>query len=255
LTHSEPTELSKNLEENLALPIKPLTTQAITDSDIFEEVGALNAFGIGLFESEPIPVNFDLSQRRPKAFKMLRPSVQKKVNYKSVALVAMVCIPLIIIMSISLNKKLGKPKNEVAALSKQLGVYKDRSTEKMKDKNSSMSKKLAAFKTIHLESDISIYVSILPTLLPEGTWLKDLSISYGKPSSRAKKNKTGLSIAFSGYAYLENTKEQIRLVNDFLRNIKINNDFSETFDRIVLETFNTQALGDYTVTFFKITCS
>ena len=61
-------------------------------------------------------------------------------------------------------------------------------------------------------------------------------------------------IKLSGYAYIENTREQFRLINNFLNNLRADENFTKTFKSITLEKTDTQKIEEYNVTFFEIKC-
>jgi len=112
----------------------------------------------------------------------------------------------------------------------------------------------------------------LPGLLPENTWIDNLSVQYTKnpaankqkkkkikKSKKKKKgsgvnaNKFGLTVEFSGYVYLPDIKEQFGLVNNLLQNIKENEEFSSFFKKIDLQDVKAKNLKSHNVTEFKIT--
>ena len=112
---------------------------------------------------------------------------------------------------------------------------------------------------------------LIPSLLPEGTWIQTLDILYNDSanfgsSSAARRRITrvgslsdsgtvpSLVITLDGYAYSANKGEQFKLVNTLLGNLKNSEEFSGFFQNIVLETIRAQKLQEEDVTYFKIQC-
>ena len=59
-------------------------------------------------------------------------------------------------------------------------------------------------------------------------------------------------IEITGYVYLEETTEQLKLINQLVRNLKENEIFSEIFQEIRLEDASSKKYQGYAVTFFRI---
>ena len=172
-----------------------------------------------------------------------------------IALTAVACLGSIFLThNLSQQLTVG-PKNEFANLNQTLGTYKNSVKSKLEEQNTQLLNKLTQFKKLRLRSEVSLVLSLVPRLMPDGTWLKDLRISYEEPqTTRKTTDVSALSVIVTGYAYTENPKEQIRLVNNLVRNMRDHPEFSKFFGNIDLDTVKTQTLNEVLVTFFKINC-
>ena len=265
-------ELSTRLEEDLGAEVQSVSCQSILNSNIADE-GFLNAFGAAIPGLVDCPANFDLYQKKPDAMRMRAVSPTRSLSIKSIIITLLLCVPIVFLSFMISNIAKDKSKKEAATLNTKLGTYKNSSAEKLKEKNRTLEKKLASYKMISLENDISFFLTAIPESLPEGVWLNDFHITYsdlqlatagkGKKRRKAKKKsasktdskKPTVTINFSGYAYVEDPKEQFQLVNDLQKNLKKDSDFSNHFESIDIETVKTQKLENFTVTFFEIRCN
>jgi len=122
------------------------------------------------------------------------------------------------------------------------------------------------------KSDIAPLLALIPDLLPEGTWIDNLSIKFDDSkfinSAKANEAETSnnppssdkidinptLTITIDGYAFAFDKNLQFRLVNIILGTLKGSQEFSLFFDMIDLQTTNIEKIDDQDVTFFKIVC-
>lgn len=74
---------------------------------------------------------------------------------------------------------------------------------------------------------------------------------FGQKGESTEPN-TKISIQLEGYAYAEETNQQIRMINRFLTRLKNDKDFFHLFESIDLETIQTVTLQQHTSTQFKI---
>ena len=127
---------------------------------------------------------------------------------------------------------------------------------------------------------------MISKLLPQGVWLNDLKVTYtdtviketvkgtgkgvgkgvgkegGKETGKQAKSRspslpkmaTKMAIYFDGFAFHSNTNEQIRLIDQFLAELKKNDDFTAIFKIVNLITAQSQTINNYNVTYFKIIC-
>jgi len=252
-------DLAKNLEEDLKISIQSISSSTLlaTESDI--ELGFVNAYGAGLTQDVEILSSFDLSDKKAKRVSLSSSSSKTAANYKILALSALACVAFLGLVFFISSSMTANQKKEIASLENQLGAHKSSSTEILKARNKLLTHRLNNFKSIQIQSDVAYYLTIIPGLLPEGTWIKDLGINYlpieALRKGRPVKGKTyDVSIKLSGFAYLENINEQFGLINQLLRNLKNDEEFSSLFRGITLETTKIQTINKHKVTFFNISC-
>jgi len=96
---------------------------------------------------------------------------------------------------------------------------------------------------------LSVKIAKIAELLPEGLWLSDLNFS--KP-----KNMSKYVLTIKGYSYKAKGEDQIKTVNQFLDNLKKNNEFMSGFSDIRLDyAQNEKYAADISVTSFQISCN
>ncbi len=257
LSKSSPDVVIKKLEGKLPLPVHVVCLQEIFHNDEINLIGFLKAYGSAV-AGQKLPVYFELSGEKKRQH--TKPSLAADgLDYKEIIKTVVICVISIILTFIVTNNLIKRHKYKVEELKKELGEYQSISIEKVRLKNSRLKNRLNVLKNIRLKSDIHFFLEIIPTLLPSGTWIKDIDITYLDTEGKNKSYKSDsekkniISISMSGYAYLDETKEQFRQVNELLKRLKGAKKFSDFFDNINLET-NVTKLSNYTVTVFKIQC-
>jgi len=268
LSSSGKEDLPKNLETFLDIPIVHIENSQVLGDTTLLGVGPLNAYGASIIPFVSTEASFNLSKNKSEEPQGLASPRRKPINYKLLIITALICIPLIvgsIVLSMHWKQSL---KKEIDILTQKIGLFADLGVSNIKKKDELLKKKLADLQQTRTNSDAAFFLLVIPNLLPDGTWLKTLDISYyddikfDKPSpSRRRfvrrgsaKKKPPLVITIDGYAYSKNKGEQFRLVNALLGKLKNKEEFSKFFENIELETINAQKLNEFDVTYFKIVC-
>ncbi|MCK5713613.1 MAG: PilN domain-containing protein, partial [Hyphomicrobiaceae bacterium] len=273
LSASNLEELSKTLEKNLPISIIPIDDQSILGDPTKKELGYLNAYGASIISVAGSPIHFNLSRQSSGQKSKLKVKVPRKpINYKSIIKTALVCVPLIIGSVVVSEFSKQNFEKDISDLNEKLGLFQDAEIEMIEKQEKTLRDKLTYFKNVRMKSNATSFLFLIPDMLPEGTWIKTLDITYddsstfelpgdeSKPTLRRttntrNKNETAnLIVTIEGYAYSENRNQQFRLVNRLLRNLKDNKDFSGFFSDIDVETAKSQKLDNYSVTAFKIVC-
>ena len=123
------------------------------------------------------------------------------------------------------------------------------------------------YKNVSPKSDAAFFLNMIPRFLPQGTWLKELTVNFSVESTDSKNSaKSGSSHAIpqpqeekqvkvnlTGYAFVENINQQLRLVKNLISNMKDNKEFMRFFKNVSFTT-ETMDLSGYTATYFKINC-
>ena len=107
------------------------------------------------------------------------------------------------------------------------------------------------YKDIQVKSNMAFYLVKIPQVLPEGTWLKSWDFVYNEERVNIEESIrtiARLSMIIEGYAYVENTNEQFRLVNNLLGKLKNTKDIAGSFSKIDLITVRQETLDNYPVT-------
>jgi len=88
-------------------------------------------------------------------------------------------------------------------------------------------------------------LNIIPSILPEGAWLTELSF---------KQDKTAVELTLNGRVFLKERNKEFEAVNGIHSNLKNNPSFSKTFKDISITSLNRTKVQDYEVTDFVILC-
>ncbi|MCK5014137.1 MAG: pilus assembly protein PilM [Candidatus Omnitrophica bacterium] len=274
LSSSDLEELSQVLEKNLPISIIPIDDQSILGDPSKKELGYLNAYGASIISTVSSVLYFKFSKPGSGALSKPKVSIPRKpINYKLIIKAALVCVPLIIGSIVASGIAKQNFKKDISALSQKLGRFKDADVSMIEQKEKNLKDRLTYFNNIRMDSSAASILLLIPNLLPEGTWIRNLDIMYddsatfklpGAPiasvirrrpvNTRSVKDVPPLLINIEGYAYSENRNQQFRLVNRLLRNLKDNKEFSGFFSDIDVETTKSQKLNDFSVTAFKIEC-
>jgi len=197
-------------------------------------------------------------------------ATEKVSNQKVLLVTALICIPLIVVSIVKSIFSTLSIKKEIATLNQKLGTFKESSISFIETKEELLKKRLTSLQQTRINSNATLFLLLIPDLLPDGAWLKTLDISYydsGKSVSSStqkgrfarrdnasKDKKFSLVSTIDGYAYSEIRGKQFRLINELLGRLKDKEEFSKFFKDIELETTSSQKFNEKDVTYFKIVC-
>lgn len=262
-------EFSESFGKELGIPVTTLDAKSILNKQSVNTIDLLNAYGMGLRNTAPLAVNFDL-QRKIEGRPTEESGSQEitPINYRSFAKVAVICLVLIAAAFGLSNLSIEEQKKKLESFKKQAGIFQDSSEDALEKKVQEINKKQDVYKSVPLKSDVTFFLNIIPRFLPQGAWLKELTINFfpgstdsTNPSrsgefraisSQPQKEKQ-VKINMTGYAFVENTNQQLRLVKNLISNMKNNKEFMRFFKNVSFTTETTE-LNGYPVTYFKINC-
>ncbi len=262
-------EFSESFRKELGIPVTTLNAKSILNTQSVNTIDLLNAYGMGLRNTVPLAVSFDL-QRKIEGKSSEESGLQEitPVNYRSFAKIAIVCLVLIAMTFGLSNLSIEDQKRKLQAFKKQAGIFQDLNEDGIEKKVQEIIQKQAMYKNTPVKSDVTFFLNIIPRFLPQGTWLKELTINFSPEStdstsfSKSGKSRTTLSqsqkekqvkINLTGYAFVENVNQQLRLVKNLISNMKNDKEFMRFFKNVNFTT-ETMDLDGYTVTYFKINC-
>ena len=135
----------------------------------------------------------------------------------------------------------------------------------IKMKSAVLKKKSQEYKGIRLNSDTSLFLAVIPKMLPDGVWLDALDITYediverdtlsvgGRKQRQTDETAfTEITVSMNGYAYARHLNEQMSLIETFIKRLKINPDLKNKFKELRLENVTNQNLEGFEVTYFNI---
>ncbi|OGX33461.1 MAG: hypothetical protein A2787_08915 [Omnitrophica WOR_2 bacterium RIFCSPHIGHO2_01_FULL_48_9] len=256
LSKDDTRKLLDGFSDDFGIPMNLVDVNTILKITTSDEVGLINAFGVGLRDSVTPNINFDIKWKAPQPIVPETPREEKGTDYKSIAITALVSLGLVYFIFAFSNNLITSHKQKIATLKQQLGPRDSLTLEAIEQQTNSFTSKLNNYKNAPPKSEIAYYLKTLPTLFPEGAWIQRLDVAYydAVANQPVPHRVSRLNINFDGYAYAADASEQFELVDTLLLNLKNNKDFSKTFDKIDLTSVQKTGLQDYAVTSFRITC-
>ena len=271
----------KMLTQELKVEAEEIDISAVTNSLENNDIGHINAFGVSLAETAPMQANFYLYSDKPKAIKINKTPQKKELNIKAVITTSAICVGLLGSVFFLSNKSVSAVKNKLSEIKQKLGTKANSTTSSFKMKTNSLNKKLVSLNSIRTEGKTSLFLKSIPDALPTGTWITKITVTYPdtiifsekssyskkKKSSKSRRSKKALKttpkekedtpitiIDIEGYAYSKNTSEQFGLINDILKKLQTDKNYSDNFKKIILKTIKSRTIDAYRVTSFFIRC-
>ena len=241
-------DLSQNLGDYFKLPIQFLPVSHLIKGNI-ATVSILKAYGASLRNSVLPNVNFNIPRATTGVSEEQVPLEDEKPNYTKAIVTTVLCVAVLGFVFHWTKTRISSSKIEAQTLTAQLGKYEASSVADITQFQTQITDRLTQYKNIRLKSQMSLFLTLVPQLLPDGVWLRDFAINTKNP------NDGSLSVTLSGYAYLEDPNQQINLVNTLIDALKTNKEFSKNFKNIRLISVSRQNLMEYSVTTFNIECS
>jgi len=246
LSRPETVEILKTLGTDFNIPATLVDLHGLMNAPSGHEIGFISAFGICLRNTVAPKINFDLTWKVVKTKEEPEAEEEKQPNYMLVAITACVCLVLIGLTTIIANRFKNQVNVRIEQIKKQLGPYESLDIQKLEKETQEIETKIVGYKEIRLKSQVAHFLKILPDLLPPGTWISDLDITF-QPMDQ-------VNLSLTAHAYAKEANKQIELVNNLVKNLKNNNDFSSAFGRIDLGAIETDRIQEYSIARFRITC-
>ncbi len=245
LSRTDTLEILKTLGNDFNIPASTIDLHSLLNAPTGHEIGFISAYGICLRNTVAPKANFDLTWKSLKEKEA--PVVQEaQPNYAITAIAALVSAAVIGLSAFASGATLNQNQQKLAQLKQQLGSYESADLNKLSQEIQDLQGQTNNFKQIRMQSQVSLFLRLLPDLLPKGTWLSDLDISYPQGGN--------INMSFTAHAYAKETNRQFELANNLLKNLKNNKDFSNTFAKIELGSIETDRIQDYSISRFRVTC-
>ena len=282
LSTVDSTEFITMITQELAIEAAAVNISAVTNSIEHSDIGHINAFGVSLANNVTMPANFYLYSDRPKAIKISKAPEKEEFNIKAVVATAIICLGLLGSFFFLSNKSVSAVKTKMSEIKQQLGTKAGSTTTSFKMKTNSINNKLQSLNSIRTQGKTSLFLKAIPEALPPGTWITKISVTYPNTiifsesssstekkadpkSTRTRKTQkttnekeeeyvTSTIVDIEGYSYSKDTSEQFGLINDVLKRLQTNKDYSENFKKIILKTIKSSTIDEYHVTSFFIRC-
>lgn len=250
----------ENLGKEMGIPTVSLSSNSILGTSSVVDIDLLNGFGIGLRSTVSLPADFNLSAKPLKGFHFSPESIDVRSLIKT-ALVGVFIIALTFILASGAAKE---QKRKIALLEEKQQQFQGLTLQDIEQKNKEIMEKLVSYKKIPSQSSAAHFLSAIPNVLPQGTWLETLQITYSDDTFPKEKSlfqdknqpqwQPKATLNLDGYVYQEDVNQQIRLINALVADLKNNQNFAPFFESIELVSAQTQTLDGYVVTHFRIAC-
>ncbi len=233
-----------------------------------KDMEIIPAFGATLANIVPLSSEFPLSPQKTTVSQPHLPSsTDNKINQKSIIATAVIC-SIIFGLFLFLSKQLvTQPSQRLATLQQKLGQSESINIDSLREKNKDMLNKLHQFEKMNIKSNFAFFLDTIPKILPKDAWLKTFNIysqdqgnsntaSEQPPEDIAKALDKGsrVTLELAGYVYSSDAKDQVALVNNFLKDLKSNSEFSSYFKDITRKNVKLETLEGFEVTSFEIKC-
>lgn len=219
------------------------------------DIGSIKAYSVSLANSIRLPLRLNLLSVREKAGKVKEseaelgltlPSLPIRVDYRFIlAGVAIVCLSFILgfYQRSPLENEIKVILNNRVKLS---GLTSKKTYEELNAIYSDYNNKLNILDDlVKNQAYLTEEVNIIPSILPEGAWLTELSF---------KQDRTAVDLTLNGRVFLKERNKEFEAVNELYSNLKNNPSFSKTFKDISIVSLNRTKVQDYEVTDFVISC-
>ncbi|MFH1656059.1 MAG: pilus assembly protein PilM [Candidatus Omnitrophota bacterium] len=250
-TDEKDSQLKDNLNKEFNIPVTTIIAKEILGLSEDVPIGILKAFGIAMRNSVSSPVTIDLLQKRKAVEVKEKIEVEVSevaVSPKSVMRTAIMaaCFVLLFYLFVdfsqlsTLKTKLKNLTQGKAAIEYKLGAL---TLVELQNLKTDLKGKIQILKEAGQVPYATPLLNVLPSLIPRGVWLTNISFSFDPLSS----------FKLEGNAYTEDETSEINFVNRFLNNLKENREFKDAFSQINLDFVRQRAIEDFEVTEFGIT--
>ncbi|MCK5214720.1 MAG: pilus assembly protein PilM [Candidatus Omnitrophica bacterium] len=251
------TQLAKSLSDEFGKPASSITAAKIMKNKNINDIGILNAFGISIRDKSFSTKNFDLSDKATNRLLKGEDVSNNEPNYKVAAGIVLFSF-LLTASSWFLSHHLIKDlQNKSNALKTQQGVFESSDKAGIEKMTKDIANKFVNYRDIRNNSNVKAILAEIPKLLPQGTWLKKFNVVYReqvKKENKMNRTVSKMEVRLEGYAFLEESNLQLKLVNLLVSKLK-NNELFKQFDNIELINVRQEKLSDVIVTSYRINCA
>ncbi len=255
LTDQYGTRISEQIKDELEVDVVLVDKAQLMEGIPGHDSGFLKAYGASLAGVITMPASFNLSGGKPRSISLDKNSINVKALVASLLKVSICCVLVLGLAFYAKVKIVSGTKQEMIAFTQKLDMNKDSLKEKLEQHNITLQNRFDNIKSIRSHSQVGFFLDTIPTFLLDGMWIKSLEIYYPPAilnSTGGAPQDAGPVINLSGYAYVDDKKEQFSIITLFLKSLKSNKDLKKYFNEIDLETVTAQKFNEYDVTFFKI---
>lgn len=244
--------IETTLTRDLNIPVTFAPIEQFIPIQDQQSLSHLNALGTTMRKGTFSSKFFDLSEKAIEMQRSGKDPLDTMKRYSTMAGIILCCL-LGGFLTIFLSSKMLQNKTAVVAeLKNKLGIYESLAASDLTSKKDAIFGSLKNYTNVRTESHLTIILSEIPELLPEGTWLDSLGISYDASSLNSAPK---INIALSGKIYSEDPNQQFYLLNELIDRLKKNKKINKYYHKVTRSAANRAAEDKYTITTFTITCN
>lgn len=171
-------------------------------------------------------------------------------SYKEILFVFLICVISLVGMNVFFQVQLKVVQQQYDQLTSKQEAFLNVPVDSIRDELKDNSTKLAAYKNIRMKSDMVLILLRIASHLPQGAWLKELSVSYNQSDF----NDAHVTINMQGDVLGGDPNEQIAVVNQIFSDFKNDKDLPRFIKGVNLVSLNREDLDGRQVTGFNIRC-
>ncbi len=262
-------ELCTQLQDDLSIPVVYISTAELTQGQGIG-IDFVGALGVGFSQRVKEVLDLNICEghggNRPK---------QEIKNDSFISKIPLLWFPVIAGMGAAIvialvfagfEATMMLKKSSVNTAMQKLGALPEVPIEEITRKGDIEKKKNIALKSLSTHTDQALLLTRLTALLPKGivfesieTVFQEVIQTSADRGSRTKKldyakleKKRVLKIV--AYAYLKNSNEEVKRINEFVSALKKDDFFSKTFTEIKLGALKVNSKRDHQLTTFMLEC-
>lgn len=135
------------------------------------------------------------------------------------------------------------------ALASQQGEFAVETKDDLQNKINTFNAITENFKHVRLKTDLHILSLLIFKHVQQGMWLKDLNIRFANSEDKAA------TVDFVGYVYLPEVNNQVKSVNEFVRNLRADKKIANYINKVQLLSISRLAANGVTYTEFRVSAN
>lgn len=248
------------LIKDMSLNVQSIDLGKVADRNISSAFGLIRAYGCSLFKTIRIPLNINLLVAKKEKAGAITPgqvdiknidlvSFVKglKIDIKFIVLAVFICIGAFIYGSLQNLPLKSEISNVVRSRPSVTGVSSGASYNELVQIESSFKQKIEPINKIFKRPYFTPVLDSLAKAIPEGLWLQEFSLGEDRGGS--------VSMDLRGSVYKQDSDEEMRLVNDFVNNLRADSRIAKYFPDISITSVDSSSSQDnIKITRFSISC-
>lgn len=261
-------ELCVQLQDDLSIPVQYIATAELTQGRGIG-VDFVGALGIGLSGKVKDILDLNLCQgeggNQPRQQSKNESFLIKVPPFWFPVFAGMGAAIVISLVFAGFEATIMLKKSAIDTLVQKLGSFAEVSIEEIKNKENAEKKKNVAVKSLVSHTDQAFLLTRLTSLLPKGIAFESVDLVFQETKAVEDRNAKSKKIDYTeleskrtlkivAYAYLKNSNDEVRRINEFVSALKQDDFFSKVFQEIKLGALKVNSKKEHQVTTFMLEC-